>query len=439
MDESLVAALCSDKQWSELLEHRRGNADIFDLISVRETQHSDLLSWLFNSREGHGQGDSILRDFLVAVYDAESHERPGDRIQGHGLTKSFVQQWTPSRIMTTSFATATFFREYSLPAQGRHEKACKLDLMVVDTDNKFLVAVENKAGAKLTRAQLERYVEQLRAQLLSRSAFAKFDIAFVALDRNHDPEDEEDDDFDGRWALLNYDWLERAARRAELSQARGNRDASIVLSYSRQQINYESSNFGIINKLSRDLAIQHKDAISALRAIKRERVNPARWTPGDLDSTRLEGQMLRLLMQNRDACDLLIDLPQIELLHAKVCERDERLDEEDLVDKRRVMVVYRSFTPVPSVDELWPLHVAARHLNPDSDGQPRFRVTLVWRPNLTMPGVREDYVSRIRKQFPEARRVENRGTKLRKSDVTSIDAACKAVLEFLGDAEDALR
>lgn len=273
---------------------------------------------------------------------------------------------------------------------------------------------------------------------MKRSAFSGFEIAFVALDRNHDPDDEVDGDFDKRWALTNYDWLERAAKRAEVSQVRGNRDSAIVLSYSRQQINFESSNFSAVNKLSRDLAIQHKDAVSALRDIRRARGNPVDWTPSDLNATALDGQVLRLFMQNRDACNLLIDIPQIELLHARLCEENEDLDEDDRLDKRRVFLAYRSRSHIPSVDEYWPLQVVARHLNPDTEGEPKFRVMLIWRPNRVAEADRAKYVAMIRSYFPDARRAERRGVQLMKLEVASIEKARATMLEFLNRAEDAI-
>jgi len=261
--------------------------------------------------------------------------------------------------MTTSFASAMFFREYRLPSFNG-DSACILDLLVVDPDNKFLIAIENKAGARLTKEQLGRYVTRLRQSRLNRGAFAEFDMAFVALDRDHD-DDPDVDGCDGRWALLSYSWLERAARRAELAEQRGNRDASIVLSYSRQQFDYEPPNTREIGKLARGLAMRHADAVAAIRESKKLFSDPANWTTSKLDAKAEHGQVLRLLLQNRAACEELLNLTRLDMLNGAVIEaaQSNELEADDRIDMRRAYVAYRPRHAVPSVNDNWPLFINA--------------------------------------------------------------------------------
>jgi RecB family endonuclease NucS len=426
-----VAALCVDAQWAELIERRRGNADIFDIISIRETQHSDMLAWLFDARQGHGQNDSIFRDFLLAVHASGSRESSGDRISGKGLTREFICQWPPARVMTTSFASAMFFREYRLPgSDGAGD--CKLDLLVVDPDNKFIIAIENKAGARLTKEQLGRYVTRLRHSRLNRGVFAEFDIAFVALDRDHD-DDPDADGCDGRWALLSYSWLERAARRAELAEQRGNRDAAIVLSYSRQQFDYEAPNTREISKLARALAMRHAEAVVAIREAKRTFSDPATWTTSKLDAQGKHGQVLRLLLQNRVACDELLDLTRIDMLHGAVIDsaKSTELEADDRMDMKRTYVAYRPRHEVPSVNDHWPLFVNA---TVESTG---IRVCTRWHPKLVPEDQREFYAVSLEKGFGRKNLV-NKGGALMEFSFSKIEDASEAILDMVRRCDELL-
>ena len=221
----------------ELLELCKSSSDIMDLLTPRENQHSDLLAWCFNAREGHGQGDTLLKDFLLAVFQRSTDVDPGDRLFGRGLTRDFVRAWPPSRILTSSFSTALCIREYVFPASAGELAGKRLDLLIVDPDNQLLVVVENKAGARFRAGQLEGYVEATQTSLLSKPVFKAFDIAFVAMDRNIDADvaPEEGDRFDHRWARLDYMWLKPGAKRAEMAVHRGNQGAALLMSYCRAQ------------------------------------------------------------------------------------------------------------------------------------------------------------------------------------------------------------
>jgi len=420
-----IAALCADSQWAELVERGRGTADIFDIISIRETQHSDMLAWMFDARKGHGQNDAIFRDFLLAVYESGSLEMPADRIKGKGLTRDFICDWTPTRIMTTSFASAMFFREYRLPGD-KGESACILDLLVVDPENRFIIAIENKAGARLTKEQLGKYVTRLRKSRLSRGAFSQFDMAFVALDRDFN-DDPESVGCDPRWARLSYAWLERAARRAELAEQRGNRDASIVLSYARQQFHYQSPNTREIKRIARSLAIRHPDAVAEIRSEGEFLRNPIDWTTARLSSAGRKGQLLRLFHQHRDACDELLDLTRIEMLHGAIldAEQSDELDDLDRVDMRRACVFYRPRHSVPSIGDFWPLYVRVALLNDD------IHVSIRWRPRLVVMADRLRYAAVLEQKFNGKKLSTNGGTLLTEkfADIEAASAAVRRMLD----------
>jgi len=49
--------------------------------------------------------------------------------------------------------TACLHREYTLPQYNADTTNRRLDLLVVDSDNKLILVIENKAGARFRTAQ----------------------------------------------------------------------------------------------------------------------------------------------------------------------------------------------------------------------------------------------------------------------------------------------
>ncbi|MFM0009168.1 PDDEXK-like family protein [Paraburkholderia sediminicola] len=251
---------------TELL--KRSN-DIFKVIQLSENQHSEILKWLFDPREGHGQGDAILKDFLTAAY--------GNSFDNVGNNRDFFAAWTPSRIARTGFHSMIATREYVLPSAKR------LDLMMVDPVNKMLVVIENKHGSKLGSDQLESYYREFSI-LRNRPAFAEYLSAYIVLDRNFGgAKDEESNRIvpRNRWAFLDYQWLEAGAERAELQLKRGNQSAALVIAYCQNQTDYELPELKDLDDLLADVAQDYREVVEALEEASCRDI--ATLTPGTIN------------------------------------------------------------------------------------------------------------------------------------------------------------
>lgn len=427
----------------ELFELSKNSSDIMDLLTPRENQHSDLLAWCFNAREGHGQGDSLLKDFLLAVFQRATDIEPGDRIFGRGLTRDFVRAWPPSRILTSSLSTAFCIREYAFPAAAGKLAGKRLDLLIIDPDNRLLVVVENKAGARFRAGQLEGYVEATQSSLLSKPVFKEFEIAFVAMDRNIDadvaPEDSEQ--FDLRWARLDYMWLKPGAKRAEMAVHRGNQGAALLMSYCRAQTGYESESERAISRKARELAIEYPQVIYDLQRVKNDLVEPACWTPSLLKPQSEDGQLLRLYMQNREALDRVLDLSPLWLLNGRLAEHYPEYDDAECWDGARVWMAFRLPVgrAIPMRDTNWPLYLRVRHLNLDSEARPRFKISVQWNPQFVPEDDVEHVCTTLARAFPHvagsgARR---KGMTLSEEVVDGIDVAephCKKLISTVQQA-----
>ncbi|WP_164846121.1 PDDEXK-like family protein [Inhella crocodyli] len=446
MDKQLLDFF-SDPTLVDLLEQVKSSNDILTLLTPRENQHSDLLAWCLNAREGHGQGDGLLKDFLLAVFKQSTQVEPGDKLYGRGLTRDFVRAWKPARIVTSSFAGAICLREYSLPKSGDGVGG-RLDLLVVDPDNRILVVIENKAGARFRPGQLEGYLEAVQKSLLSRAAFKDFHVAFVAMDRNWDTSEEDEgdsngDDLDGRWAKLDYSWLRAGAQRAEVAVRRGNQAAALLLSYCRAQTGFESEEESQISRKAQDLAVRYPGVVNEIKRVARELNRPEVWTPGLLSPENTDGQLLRLYLQHEEALNRLIELPPLHLLHAKLAEQFPALERKGEYELGRVKSAYclpLEFD-IPLADDFWPLFVRVRHLNVDATVGAKFRVRYEWHPSR-VPDIRKaEICALVAKAFPAAANSEGRGRVLVLMDemVEGVDAAVRCLKGLLERTEAGFR
>jgi hypothetical protein len=183
LDESLEK-LITDPRLSELCDVQRTGDELLDVIKLSENQHSDISAWMFDPREGHGQGEEILKDFLLMLLLLpEPVIVPSMGGEPHRV---FFKYWTPSRIRITGFGSAFTARELGMKASER------VDLFVIDSQNKFILAIEKKAGTQHTEDQLERYKNHLNEVISTNSRLRDYSQVYIALDRESSDEFLED-------------------------------------------------------------------------------------------------------------------------------------------------------------------------------------------------------------------------------------------------------
>ncbi|MEX3984127.1 PD-(D/E)XK nuclease family protein [Paraburkholderia sp. EG287A] len=224
-DVDLFQDFVSDPDLGLAIEALKRANDIFDIIEPQETQHSQMLQWLLNPREGHGQGDALFKDFLTAAWNNCAAE--------DGPNLDFFDFWTPARISMTGFNSILLLREYRIRV-GSH-----LDFFIVDPVNRFVVVVENKYKAVHDNEQLRRYRRAAAQLVANHPDFKDFRVALIALDRGRSRQLKLSE-LKKFWVYLDYTWLEAGAARAEAQMRRGNQTASLLISYCQHQSDYES-------------------------------------------------------------------------------------------------------------------------------------------------------------------------------------------------------
>lgn len=311
----------ADPRLVELCGLQRTGDEVLDVISLVENQHSDILAWLLDSREGHGQGDEILRDLLVSASVQAATGECG--LDGRTTTARFFAKWPPSRLRTTSFGAAFTARELGISATER------VDLFVIDSQNRFILILENKAGAKQTEGQLNRYRIGFSDAVKANPRLNQFDHVFIALDREFDGADPSCRPAAENWLHLGYGWLQVSAQRALLDVGRGNAAARLVVSYCNRQTDWTSPTEERCQALAASLHQSHPQAVGELVKLPQRRVE-RNWLR---DSKESEAHTL-FVLQNKSAIAILKETQGMATVKAAILERLSDVPTENVSYKR---------------------------------------------------------------------------------------------------------
>lgn len=388
----------SDPELIELIEQAKVSDDILDVITLGENQHSDMLAWCLTPGEGHGQGDSVIKDFLEAAYHV-SESAIYDN-------KKFFRKWTPGRIRVSSFGSAFVTREFAIKVadpDSEGKRPGRLDLFLVDPQNKLLIAIENKVGAQLTEDQLARYQTAVNREIGGRPIFKDYEFAYVVLDRQLDWYSEEAlEQLGKRWILLDYTWLEASARRARLHVARNNQAAQLLVSYCQKQTDWESPSEARLSELAGDIAEKHPVVIRALRDLRGYGV--PKWTPKTLEGH--SGELTLFRAQHLRLCSLLLRSQGIASLQSKI-RRALALDDEQLEHGRTWLEFATTEMGNLTADEkVWALSINIFRPPKGDDEKPRYTLRVMWRrASLDAAcGDEKDVRGRLEEVLPELKR-----------------------------------
>lgn len=359
-------AFLSDKRLVDLIERVKISDDFLDVVSLTETQHSDMLAWCLHPNEGHGQGDAVIKDFLIAAYDAGQETNEDSN-------KAFFAAWTPAKVRTSSFGSAFIAREFSLATS--EAKKGRLDLFLIDPSNKIIVTIENKAGASLTEKQLSDYYSAVSRQIGNLEVFTEYQFAYIVVNRDlADYQEDHLKSLGNKWALLDYSWLETSANRARLHLERNNEAAQLLMAYCQKQTGWQSPNEELVAEISADLASQHETVVEAIR--KQKKVQPTAWTPTTFaDQT---GELLLFIQQNRQLCDHLVQSRGIASVRLGLRKNLPQLNPEDIKPSRTRLRFANEAMRSLRANEDWPIILNVRRVTGGDDANTKFTISLIW-------------------------------------------------------------
>ncbi|NKI70832.1 hypothetical protein GN109_15520 [Collimonas pratensis] len=379
----------ADPRLRKALESLKRSNDIFNIISPNENQHSEILKWLFDPREGHGQGDAILKDFLTAAYE-NSYETVL-------CNKDFFALWTPSRIARTGFHSIISIREYVLSNKGR------LDLLMIDPINQILVIIENKHGAKLGPEQLQNYYEEV-AVLRARPAFKDYEVAHIVLDRNYGNARDEDENRTtprNRWTFLDYQWLEAGADRAEFQIKRGNQSAGLVVAYCQKQTDYIPPEQKELDDILADVAMDYRSVVESLEHSKSFDVSEL--TKGTLNGEI--GEMWIFSMHYPELVERLCSKAKLSFIESRLKTSLPNRHFTMEYGKRRFWLFDEAWNCLTDDNaKNWPICVTGWEMRESVHGAGKFAIGIQYRPLDLDEEYKMNVQSALEKEFPELKK-----------------------------------
>ena len=134
-DERALQEFLLDIECLDELLPWTGKFNLFDVLKVSRTEirHSNMLAWLMDPNENHGLGCAFLKGILQRIIENDSDGK-------HNVFK----------ILLSDMYSFSVYREWK-----------NIDILLVSSEEKILVAIENKIGSHEHSNQLNRYREIL--------------------------------------------------------------------------------------------------------------------------------------------------------------------------------------------------------------------------------------------------------------------------------------
>ena len=184
-DEQALQNFLLDIQCLDELLPWTGKFNIFDVLKVSrvEIRHSNMLGWLLDPNENHGLGDAFIRGIFQRLVKNDSSGK-----------------YDVFQVLLADMYSFSILREWK-----------NIDIMLISSEEKIVLAIENKVGSHEHSNQLNRYRKHLEHDY---SEYKRFYIYLT-------PDGEDPSDV-ANWDVLTYqdvvEVLEDLVKRFKLQQ-----------------------------------------------------------------------------------------------------------------------------------------------------------------------------------------------------------------------------
>lgn len=134
-DEQALLDFLLDIECLDKLLPWTGKFNLFDVLKIsrNEIRHSNVLGWLLDPNENHGMGDAFLKGILQRLAEKDSDGR-----------------YDVFKVLRSDMYSFSVYREWK-----------NIDILLVSSEEKLVIAIENKVGSHEHSNQLNRYREIL--------------------------------------------------------------------------------------------------------------------------------------------------------------------------------------------------------------------------------------------------------------------------------------
>lgn len=175
----LLLNLLRDPEYQILRKTHYSGSFLGDYVRLLETQMCQMLSWLFDPQEGHGQQDFFVKRLLMSVL-TEKHP--------------YLDEAKQFEILSIDYRDVQVFTEFTLDSKKR------IDIVIMDVKSKTLIVIERKDGDTAKKGQLSTYRNFVEKN------FNTWTSIFILSD-SHDKDHKYGDDY---FVKVNDDWLVEA-------------------------------------------------------------------------------------------------------------------------------------------------------------------------------------------------------------------------------------
>ncbi|MFO0967702.1 MAG: PD-(D/E)XK nuclease family protein [Gemmataceae bacterium] len=210
------------------LESSLGKFNIFDALRLAraEIRHSNFLAFILDPAESHGQGQVFLKAVIADLLKSAQGDRPLSPIELDGIDLRGVE----------------IRREWE-----------RIDLLILCQTPPFVIAIENKIGAKEGHNQLDRYRKLVLAH------FPQFKPLFVYLTPDGKSPSK------AEWMPYRYGDLYRVLRRIRNTNENAiGRDVLVFLDHYLSLIGARFMNDPRIDELCRRIYKNHRQALDLI-------------------------------------------------------------------------------------------------------------------------------------------------------------------------------
>ena len=127
------------------------NVNIFDIVSCKEEQASQIIAWLLNPREAHGFGNK----FFEAMLNTASKT---SQLSGYKYSNKKVEISRKSKqTLLNSYNEVIIQTEYCIDKECKNKKEGRVDILLCLEDAQTLFVIENKYGSQEHSKQAKKY------------------------------------------------------------------------------------------------------------------------------------------------------------------------------------------------------------------------------------------------------------------------------------------
>ena len=171
--------------------------NIFDIVSFKEEQASQVLAWLLNPFEAHNLKTKTLKALLENLCD---NNKRINCFMGENKKYFFLSDITGIKNLSDKMIIQT---EYST-TKGRPDILVIIEEKTKECDG-YLIVIENKYGSKENNDQTKKYFSDFKK-------YEKYKTIYVYIDKNMDINENKifplKDIADNKhWYGCNYDWI----------------------------------------------------------------------------------------------------------------------------------------------------------------------------------------------------------------------------------------